>query len=90
MVHEIVTGKRTVEDARETSSQHTVAYNLGRSAPYAERLLFEVPRGGTEDLDEPMIVRPIAAQVAGKVKDVVTGRKEEATERRSGPPGQEV
>ena len=24
---------------------------LGRDAPYAERLLFEVPQGGTEDLD---------------------------------------
>ena len=28
MVHGIVTGKRTIEDARETSSQITVAYNL--------------------------------------------------------------
>ncbi|HEU5382523.1 MAG TPA: hypothetical protein VFV38_44510 [Ktedonobacteraceae bacterium] len=34
MVHEIVTGRRSVEDARETASQQTVAYNLGRSAPY--------------------------------------------------------
>lgn len=89
MVHEIVTGKRTVEEARETSSQHTVAYNLGRSAPYAERLQFEVPNGGTEDLDKPVIARPIAQQVAGKVKDIVTGQKEEATERRSGSPRQE-
>jgi hypothetical protein len=89
MVHELVTGKRTVEEARETSSQHTVAYNLGRSAPYAERLQFEVPSGGTEDLDEPTIVGPIAQQLAGKVKDVVTGQREEATDRRSNPPAQE-
>jgi hypothetical protein len=82
MVHESATGKRSVEDARETSSQHTVAYNLGRSAPYAERLQFEVPEGGTEDLDEPMIAGPILQQAAGKVKDIVTGHKEEATERR--------
>ncbi|MBA3780074.1 MAG: hypothetical protein H0X16_12410, partial [Chloroflexi bacterium] len=46
MVHEIVTGKKTYEAARETSSQSTVAYNMGRSAPYAERLQFEVPEGG--------------------------------------------
>jgi hypothetical protein len=84
MVHEIVTGKLTVEEARETSSQHTVAYNLGRSAPYAERLQFDVPEGGTEDVDEPMIVGPILQQTAGKVKDVLTGRKEEATDRRPG------
>ncbi len=83
MVHEIVTGKRSVEDARETSSQHTVAYNLGRSAPYAERLLFQLPEGGTEGLDKPTIVGPILQQAAGKLKDVVTGDEEEATERRS-------
>ena len=85
MVHEIVTGKRTVEEARETSSQHTVAYNLGRPAPYAEKLQFEVPDGGTEDLDEPMIAGPVLQQAAGKVKDIVTGDKEAATDRRSGP-----
>jgi len=40
MVHEIVTGKRTVEEARKTAAENTIAYNLGRSAPYAEELLF--------------------------------------------------
>jgi hypothetical protein len=84
MVHEIVTGKRTVEDARETSAQNTVAYNLGRAAPYAERLLFDVPRGGTEDLDESMISEAILQQTAGKIKDVITGGHEEATDRRTG------
>ncbi|MFN2531801.1 MAG: hypothetical protein ABR555_10930 [Pyrinomonadaceae bacterium] len=44
MVHEIVTGKRTWEDARRISEESTVAYNLGRSAPYAERLLFDLPQ----------------------------------------------
>jgi hypothetical protein len=86
MVHEIVTGKRTYEDARRTSEQNTVAYNLGRAAPYAERLLFEVPRGGTEDLDESHISEAIAQQAVGKVKDVLTGGHEEATDRRTGPP----
>jgi hypothetical protein len=33
MVHELVTGKRSVEEARHTSEQSTVAYNLGREAP---------------------------------------------------------
>lgn len=84
MVHEIVTGKRTVEDARKTAVESTVAYNLGRSAPYAERLLFEVPQGGTEDLDESMISGAILRQMGGKIKDVVTGHKEEATDRLTG------
>jgi hypothetical protein len=86
MVHEIVSGKRTVEDARETSTQNTVAYNLGRKAPYAERLLFEIPHGGTEDLDESMISGPIAQQTARKLKDIITGsEREEPTDRLTGP-----
>jgi hypothetical protein len=83
MVHEIVTGKRTVEDARKTSVESTVAYNMGRSAPYAERLLFDVPQGGTEDLDQSMISGAVLRQAGGKIKDVLTGRKHEATDRRT-------
>jgi hypothetical protein len=83
MVHEIVTGKRTVEEARKTSCENTVAYNLGRRAPYAERLLFKVPKGGTEDLDTSEISGPIVRQAAGKVKDMITGDREEATDRRT-------
>src|SRR4051812_42229424 len=73
MVDALVTGKRTVAEARETSSQETVAWNLGRSAPFAERLQFDVPDGGTEDLDKPTIGRAIVRQTAGKVKDLLTG-----------------
>ena len=85
MVHEIVTGKRSVEEAREITAQSTVAYSMGRSAPYAERLLFEVPQGGTEDVDESMVSGAIAQQTAGKIKDLVTGGGDEATDRLTGP-----
>ena len=84
MVHEIVTGKRTFEEARRISQESTVAYNLGRSAPYAERILFEIPQGGTEDLDTSEISGAILRQTGGKIKDVVTGHEEEATDRLTG------
>ena len=58
-----------------------MAYNLGRSAPYAERLLFEVPQEGTEDLDERGISDAVLRQAGGKIKDVVTGNEDEATDR---------
>jgi hypothetical protein len=77
MVAEIVSGERTFEEAREASSQSTVAYNVGRSAPYAERLQFQVPQGGTADLDKPMIARPLVEQAAGKIRDLVTGSRGE-------------
>lgn len=82
MMHEIATGKRDVASARHTSEQNTVAYSLGRSAPYAERLLFELPQGGTEDLDESSISQAAVEQFAGKIKDSIT-QPEEPTERRS-------
>ncbi len=86
MVHEIVTGKRSVEDAREMTAQNTAAYNLGRNAPYAERLVFEVPQGGTEDLDVTTIPHAVLQQTAGKLKDLVTpGAGDEATDRVTGP-----
>jgi len=80
MVHEIATGKRNWEDARRISQESTVAYNLGRSTPYAERLLFEPPQEGTEDLDESAISGAVLRQSGGKVKDMATG-EEEATDR---------
>ena len=84
MVHEIVTGKRTVDEARKISTENTVAYNLGRAAPYAERLLFEVPNSGTADLDHSMVAGPILHQTGGKIRDVFSGEKTEATDRLSG------
>lgn len=85
MVHEIVTGKRSVEEARKISTENTVAYNLGRAAPYAERLLFDVPHGGTEDLDHSMVAGPILHQAGGKIKDAFSRGKDEATDRLTGP-----
>jgi len=37
-----------VAEARETSEHNTVAYNMGRSAPHAERLLFAVTDGARQ------------------------------------------
>jgi hypothetical protein len=85
MVHEIVAGKRTVDEARQTSTENTVAYNLGRAAPYAERLLFDVPDGDTADLDHSMISGPILHQTGGKIRDAVSGDRKEATDRLTGP-----
>ena len=84
MVHEIVTGKRTYEQARHVSEQSTVAYNMGRNAPYAERLLFDIPQGRTQDLDEGHIAGAVVQQAAGKIKDFVTGTDEEPVERLTG------
>jgi hypothetical protein len=51
---------------------------------YAERLLFAVPEGGTEDLDKSHLSGALLQQAVGKLKDVATpGGGEEATDRRA-------
>ena len=69
-MHEIVTGKRTVEEAREAYAEQMSAYMLGRPAPYAERLLFEPPQGGTADPDEANIPSHMLNQMKEKAQDV--------------------
>ena len=74
LMHDIVTGKATADEARKTLGEIMVAYTLGRSAPYAEGLQFAVPDGGTEDEDERVIgAATLGQQAVGKVKDLLTG-----------------
>ncbi|MGQ0562917.1 MAG: hypothetical protein ACT443_13710 [Gemmatimonadota bacterium] len=71
LMHDVATGKRTVEDARRTYADTAVAFMMKRPAAYTERLQFEVPRGGTADLDETMISGAMLKQMGEKVKDLV-------------------
>ncbi|MDP9350899.1 MAG: hypothetical protein M3P51_05085 [Chloroflexota bacterium] len=81
LMHDIVTGKTSVEEARKTYAENMAGYTMGRSAPYVEQFQFAVPQGGTEDPDESMIGGAMARQTLGKVKDVLTGS--ESGERQS-------
>jgi len=83
LMHEIITGKRTVADARETYAQSLVGYTMGRAAPYCEKFLFDVAHDGTADTDTPNAGAAMLGQTAGKIKDLVTGSRDEATDRRS-------
>lgn len=73
LMHDIVTGKYTVEEARERYNQEMSAYGLGRPAPYAEGLLFQPPNGGTMDPDENTMGKAALNQTAQKIADVVMG-----------------
>ena len=73
LMHEIVIGKRTVDEARAEYAEQMSAYMLGRTAPYAERLLFDPPHGGTVDLDESMISGAMTDQMGKKVGDMLSG-----------------
>jgi hypothetical protein len=76
LMHDIVTGKYTAEEARRAYGEITSAYLLNRSAPYAEALQFTVSAEDTKDRDETKIVGAMLHQTSEKIKDVVTGNNE--------------
>lgn len=52
VMHNIVTGKRTAEDARKHYAETATAFMMNPPAPCTEGLRFDIPHGGTADLDE--------------------------------------
>lgn len=54
LAHDIVTGQRTVEEARRFYSKTVAAFMRGERPAYTQGLQFQVPRGGTADPDSPM------------------------------------
>lgn len=73
LMHEIVTGAKTVDEAGKVYAENMAAYMIGRSAPYAEQLLFTPPSNDTHDPDESMISGAVLHQGTGKLKDMITG-----------------
>jgi hypothetical protein len=71
-MHEIVSGQKSVDEARDAYAEQMSAYLLGRPAPYAERLLFDPPHGGTMDPDSAVLA-PQVEQVKEKAKDLMFG-----------------
>ncbi len=54
LANDIVTGKRSVENARSFYAKTAMAFKAGKKDPYTEKLQFSVPKGGTADPDRPM------------------------------------
>jgi hypothetical protein len=75
LMYDIVTGQRTIEEARRFYAETAVAFMMKRSAPYTERLHFEVPIGNTADLDEVMITEAMMHQMVEKTKEVLRGEE---------------
>ncbi len=75
LMHDIVTGKRTVDEARAEFGEQQAAWLMNREAPYTEAIQFAQPsEGETGYRDEPVMKAPTVRQTVEKVKDVLTGR----------------
>lgn len=55
LANDIVTGKRSAEDARNFYAETVKAFMRGEKPPYTQALQFTVPHGGTNDRDHSLI-----------------------------------
>lgn len=53
LAYDIVSGKRSPDDARKMYAEQIMAMKAGKPAPYTEKLLFTPAMGGTSDPDKP-------------------------------------
>jgi len=65
LAHDIATGRRSVEDARNEYAMQIMSAMMGQQAPYTERLHFSMP-AGTADPDETTISETLMNKVKEK------------------------
>lgn len=58
LAHDIITGKRTPEEARKFYTEAVIAMDKGEKPPYTQAFQFQVPKGGTGDRDKVTIKKP--------------------------------
>ncbi len=56
LAHEVATGKRSVESARQKYGEQIMAMKAKKSAPYTERVMFNTGTA-TEDPDRPLMMK---------------------------------
>lgn len=69
MMHEIVTGKKSAEEARQTLTEQMAAYVMNQPAPYAEAFQFDVPLEEKFDTDEVTMKDEAITQAIKKAKE---------------------
>jgi hypothetical protein len=55
LMHDIVAGDKTVQEARDYYAKEFLDYRRGKPTPYMEKLRFDLPDGDTGDSDERVI-----------------------------------
>jgi hypothetical protein len=85
-MHEIVTGKLTVEQARKQFAEAMAAYAIGQEPHYVKQFVFDVPEAGTEDLDESSMAREVADQLKDEAGRLLGTRQVVPPEGRASTP----
>jgi hypothetical protein len=68
LANDIITGKRSVEDARKTYGEQMVAFASGKPAPLVEKLTFQ-PQPNAGFSDKPVLDESTIQKVKAMMKD---------------------
>lgn len=79
LLHDIVNGGTTVEEARRRYADEAAAFAMNRPAPYTEKLQFEPPQRRAADPDEAILAGPMMHQAFEKAKDVIQGENQQSS-----------
>ncbi len=71
LMHDIVTGSKSVEEARKVYAENAAGHVMGRPA-LRRAAPVRGPAGRNGGPDESIIAGAMARQTAGKIKDMVT------------------
>lgn len=69
MMHEIVTGRLSAQQAKKRQAEVESDFMLGRPAPLTERLQFPLPRKNTADPDRSNMTKPLMRRAGRKMKE---------------------
>ena len=69
MMHEIVTGRKTAEEARDLYTEQTAAYVMNKPAPYAEQFQFDLQAEEKFDTDRTTLQNTAITQALKKTKE---------------------
>ena len=69
MMHEIVTGRLSAQQAKKRQAEVESDFLLGRPAPLTERLQFPLPRKNTADPDRSNMAKPLMRRAGRKMKE---------------------
>lgn len=73
LAHDIVTGEKSVDEARQAFAEIAVKKQMGMDPDYTQALLFDVPDGDQGDPDESIVTDTLKQDVEETVEDVTGG-----------------
>lgn len=71
LMHEIATGKMTVDEAKKEYAEAMSAHIMNRPSKYAQGIVFELPKENTNDLDDANVADAMLKETMKKVEDEI-------------------